>query len=149
MNRMGMDDYVQPLYPEDEVVHSGNYLIIRSYQDFLNERLARIKVSHPGKEFDKFADVYAIPNIDEIDSKSKGRSSIVGLWMHTDDSRESLIEVMRKCVFAFLFARYDSLYMCSAGCTLTSEKTFLIPKNSVMVPAGLHHPIDCERYPKG
>src|SRR6266545_2554483 len=104
MNRVGMDDYVQPLYPEDEVVHSGNYLIIRSYPDFLNDRLTKIKVSHPGKEFDKFSDVYAIPNIDEIDSKSKGLSSIVGLWMHTDDSRESLIEVMRKCVYAFLFA---------------------------------------------
>src|SRR6266508_4412665 len=84
MNRVGMDDYVQPLYPEDEVVHSGNYLIIRSYPDFLNDRLTKIKVSHPGKEFDKFSDVYAIPNIDEIDSKSKGLSSIVGLWMHTD-----------------------------------------------------------------
>lgn len=102
MNRVGMEDYVQPLYPEDELAHSGNYLIIRSYPDFLDNRLARIKASHQGKQLDKFADVYSIPNIEELDSKSKGRSSVIGLWMHTDDTRESLIDVMRKQVFLLI-----------------------------------------------
>lgn len=104
MNRVGMEDYVQPLYPEDELAHSGNYLIIRSYPDFLDNRLARIKASHQGKPLDKFADVYSIQNIEGLDSKSKGRSSIIGLWMHTDDTRESLIDVMRKQVILLIFA---------------------------------------------
>lgn len=104
MNRVGMEDYVQSLYPEDELAHSGNYLIIRSYPDFLDNRLARIKAAHPGRQLDKFSDVYSIPNIEDLDSKSKGRSSVVALWMHTDDTRESLVDVMRKQVFCSIFA---------------------------------------------
>ena len=95
-----MDDYIQPIYPEDDLVPSGSFLIIRSYPDFLNNRLASIRSSYSVDPHDKYSDIYAVPNIDELDSKAKGRSSIVGLWMHATDLRESMIEVMRKCVVA-------------------------------------------------
>ena len=53
---------------------------------------------------DKFADVYKIEGIEELDAKMKGRSSIVGLWMFATDARESMIEVMRRSVFTcYLF----------------------------------------------
>lgn len=105
MNRVGMEDYVQPLYPEDDLVNGGKIVIIRSYPDFLNNRLSSIKSAHTNEQLDKFSDVYAIPNIEQIDSKTKGRSDIIGLWMHADDSRDSLLDVMRRLFLTFVLVR--------------------------------------------
>jgi hypothetical protein len=96
MNRHGRNDYVQLLYPEDEVVPSQKCLIIRSYPKFVEARLKRLASLHPSKDLDKFSDVYAIPNNDEIDPKSKGLPTIRGLWTLEDNSREPLAEVMQR-----------------------------------------------------
>jgi hypothetical protein len=100
---MGMEDYIQHIYPEDVISAHGSYLIIRSYPDFMATRLAGIQAKlelESGAPFpDKFADVYKIEGIEELDPKMKGRSSIVGLWMFATDARESMIEVMRRSVF--------------------------------------------------
>ncbi|EDR02118.1 uncharacterized protein LACBIDRAFT_310039 [Laccaria bicolor S238N-H82] len=95
LNRMGMEDYIQHIYPEDDISAHGSYLIIRSYPDYMATRMAGIqaKLELLPVPPDKFADVYKIEGIEELDSKIKGRSSIVGLWMF---ATESMIEVMRR-----------------------------------------------------
>ncbi|THH19642.1 hypothetical protein EW146_g1572 [Bondarzewia mesenterica] len=40
LNRMGMEDYVLLMYPEDDVESHGEYLMYRSYPDFTTKRLA-------------------------------------------------------------------------------------------------------------
>lgn len=110
LNRMGMEDYIQHIYPEDDISAHGSYLIIRSYPDYMATRLAGIqaKLELESGTPDKFADVYKIEGIEELDAKRKGRSTIVGLWMFATDARESLIEVMRRSVFTFC------LFWCSS-----------------------------------
>lgn len=44
LNRMGMEDYVQHMYPEDDLETHGDYLMYRSYPDFTAKRLA---MAHP------------------------------------------------------------------------------------------------------
>ena len=101
LNRVGMDDYIARLYPEDETFDQGNILIIRSYPDFLARRLASIEASTSGQTPDKFSDIYAIPNIDDLSTKQKGRSLNIGLWMQPTDSRESMLKVMQRYAIRF------------------------------------------------
>jgi len=96
MNRAGRADYVKQLCPEDEVVPSQKFLIIRSYPDFLEARLTKLTSLYPGQDLDKFSDAYGVPNVGEIDSKSKGQRTITGLWTFQDNSRDSLAEVMQR-----------------------------------------------------
>jgi hypothetical protein len=93
MNRAGRSDYVKHLYPEDDVIPSDKILIIRSYPDFQKARLTRLTYLHPGQDLDKFSDAYTIP---DVDSKSKGRATFIGLWTFQDNSRDSLMEVMQR-----------------------------------------------------
>jgi hypothetical protein len=59
---MGMDDYVQRLYPEDDIGAHGNYLMLRSYPDFTAKRLAAVRLRYPDLQ-DKFSNVYTIPDL--------------------------------------------------------------------------------------
>ncbi|KAK2465071.1 hypothetical protein APHAL10511_002879 [Amanita phalloides] len=94
LNRMGMDDYIQRLYPEDDISAHASYLMIRSYPDFTAERLNAINSSSHDAVPDKFSDVYIVPDLDKLGYNDKGRSQIVGLWMFTTSARESIIDVM-------------------------------------------------------
>ncbi|KDR72611.1 hypothetical protein GALMADRAFT_756244 [Galerina marginata CBS 339.88] len=96
LNRAGPEDYIQGIYPEDEFITNGPYLLIRSYPDFLARRLAGIQPTSSGEPPHPFSDVYAIPNLDQLESKMKGRASVVGLWMHAINSRDTMIEVMQR-----------------------------------------------------
>ena len=98
LNRVGMDDYISRLYPEDELFDQANILIIRSFPDFLARRLASIETSTSGQTPDKFSNIYAIPNILDLGTKQKGRFLNIGLWMQPTDSRESMLKVMKRCV---------------------------------------------------
>jgi hypothetical protein len=98
LNRVGMDDYISRLYPEDELFDQDNILIIRSFPDFLARRLASIDASTTGQTPDKFSDIYAIPNIQDLGTKQKGRFFNIGLWMQPTDSRESMLKVMKRYV---------------------------------------------------
>lgn len=90
-----MDDHIQRLYPEDNVVEHGSYLIIRSFPAYTNRRLA-IARSSPSHEIPhKFADVYRIPN---VPVKEKGDVTTIGLWMFATDAREPMIDVMKRYV---------------------------------------------------
>ncbi|KAJ6469520.1 hypothetical protein C8R45DRAFT_1017348 [Mycena sanguinolenta] len=93
LNRMGMDDYIQRLYPEDVTGIHGTYLMLRSYPDFTNRRISHVLASHnetPGK----FSDAWAVPNLDKLLDGDKGRAHTVGLWMFPTDAREPMIDVM-------------------------------------------------------
>lgn len=89
-----MDDYIHRLYPEDDIGAHGSYLMLRSYPEFTAHRLNAARASTSNAIPDKFSDVYAIPNLEKLEVKEKGRSQIVGLWMFATDAREPMIDVM-------------------------------------------------------
>ncbi|PFH49375.1 hypothetical protein AMATHDRAFT_63340 [Amanita thiersii Skay4041] len=93
LNRMGMEDYIHRLYPEDDIGAHGSYLMLRSYPDFTAKRLAAIYSSHDSPP-DKLSTEYVIPDLDKLTQADKGKSQVVGLWMFTTDSREPMIDVM-------------------------------------------------------
>ncbi|KAF8621781.1 hypothetical protein AX15_007517 [Amanita polypyramis BW_CC] len=93
LNRMGMEDYIHRLYPEDDIGAHGSYLMIRSYPDFTTERLNAIHSPHDALP-DKLSDVYIVPNLDRLGYHDKGLSQTVGLWMFATDAREPMIDVM-------------------------------------------------------
>ncbi|KAJ7512555.1 hypothetical protein B0H11DRAFT_1788713 [Mycena galericulata] len=95
LNRMGMDDYIQRLYPEDVTGIHGTYLMLRSYPDFTGLRLAQILGSYDEAP-DKFSDAYSVPNLDKLLDGDKGRAHTVGLWMFPTDAREPMIDVMMR-----------------------------------------------------
>ncbi|KAJ6501281.1 hypothetical protein DFH09DRAFT_1375837 [Mycena vulgaris] len=95
LNRMGMDDYIQRLYPEDVTGIHGTYLMLRSYPDFTSRRLSHILSAHDEPP-EKFSDVYSIPNLDKLLDGDKGRQNTVGLWMFPTDAREPMIDVMMR-----------------------------------------------------
>jgi hypothetical protein len=103
LNRVGMDDYIQRLYPEDDITTHGGYLMLRSYPQFTNARLEGIH-SSAGDEENKFSAVYAYAT-DGVTSKGKGESQTIGLWTFTTDGREPLMDVMLRCVFSLLHGR--------------------------------------------
>ncbi|KDQ60328.1 hypothetical protein JAAARDRAFT_191720 [Jaapia argillacea MUCL 33604] len=97
LNRMGMEDYIQPMYPEDDVEAQGSYLLYRSYPDFTARRLG-IPASTLRTTSEDYSSGQEEGEEDEAnggegDSK-KGRSLTVGLWMFATDSREPLTDVM-------------------------------------------------------
>ncbi|PPQ70982.1 hypothetical protein CVT24_009937 [Panaeolus cyanescens] len=81
MNRMGMEDYVHALCPEDDVICKGQFVIIRSYPNFYQDRMSKIR---PEATQDCFSPAYLIPNIDQLDIKQKGPCNPIGLWTHNE-----------------------------------------------------------------
>ncbi|KAG5654542.1 hypothetical protein H0H81_000063 [Sphagnurus paluster] len=98
LNRMGMDDHIQRLYPEDNIGAHGSYLIIRSYPEFTERRLsiARTAASHMSPKPHKYSDIYSIPHVDQLTAADKGESATIGLWMFATDSREPLIDIFTR-----------------------------------------------------
>lgn len=94
---MGMDDYVQRLYPEDDIGAHGSYLMLRSYPEYTARRLALANARLTDNPH-KFSDVYAIRNPEKVSTVEKGKSATVGLWMFATDAREPMIDVMTRCV---------------------------------------------------
>ncbi|KAJ7636996.1 hypothetical protein FB45DRAFT_789176 [Roridomyces roridus] len=95
LNRMGMDDYIQRLYPEDMTGIHGTYLMLRSYPEFTRLRLAQISRSHREAPH-KFSDAYSVPDLEKLSDGDKGRAHTVGLWMFPTDAREPMINVMMR-----------------------------------------------------
>ncbi|KAG6853005.1 hypothetical protein C0991_007488 [Blastosporella zonata] len=96
LNRMGSEDHIQRLYPEDNIGAHGSYLIIRSYPEYTDRRLAAVRASHDIAALDKFSDAYVIPNVDTLSANQKGEAQTIGLWMFTTDSREPLIDIFTR-----------------------------------------------------
>ncbi|KAF8217796.1 hypothetical protein K438DRAFT_2006827 [Mycena galopus ATCC 62051] len=95
LNRMGMDDYIQRLYPEDVTGIHGTYLMLRSYPDFTSRRMSHVLSSHDGVP-GKLSNAWAVPNLDKLLEGDKGRAHTVGLWMFPTDAREPMIDVMMR-----------------------------------------------------
>jgi len=95
---MGMDDHIQRLYPEDSIAAQGSYLIIRSYPEYTNRRLAAVRSSLSNDVPHKFSDVYAIPNVDQLKPEDKGDAQTIGLWMFATDAKEHMIDVIQRYV---------------------------------------------------
>ncbi|KAG2363966.1 hypothetical protein BDR07DRAFT_1402913 [Suillus spraguei] len=89
LNRVGMDDYIQRLYPEDGIGAHGSYLMMRHYPDFTARRLAeaRANLPSPSRKF-------VVPNLEQLQNAEKGRSQTVGLWCFATDARESMQDVV-------------------------------------------------------
>ncbi|KAF5351139.1 hypothetical protein D9756_008338 [Leucocoprinus leucothites] len=97
LNRAAVEDYIQRLYPEDDITAHGGYLMLRSYPQFTTARLDAVahNTAFSGKgEPDKFAEVYAFSNDGGVTSKDKGEGQTIGLWTFTADGREPLMDVM-------------------------------------------------------
>ncbi|KAJ6572007.1 hypothetical protein B0H19DRAFT_1132175 [Mycena capillaripes] len=95
LNRMGMDDYIQRLYPEDVTGIHGTYLMLRSYPDFTTRRISHV-LSLNDEAPGKFSDAWSVPNLDKLLDGDKGRAHTVGLWMFPTDAREPMIDVMMR-----------------------------------------------------
>ncbi|PIL27329.1 transporter [Ganoderma sinense ZZ0214-1] len=102
LNRMGTDDYVRPIYPEDDMEIIGDYLMCRFYPDFTKTRL-EMGLPYPIPQERRAAfDMEVInrlpPEEREKDQskEKKGRSTTLGLWMFATDAREPLKEVMMR-----------------------------------------------------
>ena len=102
MNRVGMEDYIQRLYPEDSVGVHGSYLMMRHYPDFTARRLAEARSMLPLSMQDgppsKFAPQFAIADPEKLHDADKGRSQTVGLWCFATDAREPMTDVVTRCV---------------------------------------------------
>ncbi|KAK0213001.1 hypothetical protein DFS33DRAFT_1285814 [Desarmillaria ectypa] len=97
LNRMAIDDYIQRIYPEDDMGLHGSYLMLQSYPEYTSERIARAEEKHPLQPPDKFDDVYSLPvPPDSITHKSLSGTKTVGLWMFPTDAREPLTVVMKR-----------------------------------------------------
>ncbi|KAF8555821.1 hypothetical protein OG21DRAFT_1507325 [Imleria badia] len=97
MNRVGMEDYSQRLYPEDSVGVHGSYLMMRHYPDFTVRRLADVRSKLPlDGPTTKFAPEYAIPDPETLHDADKGRSQTVGLWCFATDAREPMTDVVMR-----------------------------------------------------
>lgn len=98
LNRVGMDDYIQRLYPEDGISAHGSYLMIRHYPDFTARRLAEARVKLPLSKQEgptsKFAPEFVVPDLERLQDAEKGRSQTVGLWCLATDARESMQDVV-------------------------------------------------------
>ncbi|CDO75638.1 hypothetical protein BN946_scf184840.g21 [Trametes cinnabarina] len=100
LNRMGTDDFIRPIYPEDDMEIMGDYLMYRCYPDFTKTRL-EMGLSYPippehRAAFDEELHRRIAPEEREKDRPKKGRSIILGLWMYSTDAREPLKEVMMR-----------------------------------------------------
>ncbi|KAJ7054407.1 hypothetical protein C8F01DRAFT_1374415 [Mycena amicta] len=94
LNRMGMEDYVQRLYPEDMTGPLGTYLMLRSYPEFTTRRMAKL-LSQLDKDNlpDKFSPIYYPSDLETVD---KGTARTVCLWMFPTDAREPMLAVMNR-----------------------------------------------------
>ncbi|KAF9788675.1 hypothetical protein BJ322DRAFT_653377 [Thelephora terrestris] len=79
LNRMGMDDYIQRMYPEDDMQILGEYLMYKCYPDYIAHRLG-MRATDPELATDKH----------------KGKAITVGLWMFAPDGREPMKDVMMR-----------------------------------------------------
>ncbi|KAI0646116.1 hypothetical protein C8Q79DRAFT_909215 [Trametes meyenii] len=100
LNRMGTDDFVRPIYPEDDMEIMGDYLMCRFYPDFTKTRL-EMGLPYPIPPEHRAAFDHELyrripPEERGKEREKKGRSIILGLWMFATDAREPLKEVMMR-----------------------------------------------------
>ncbi|KZT10546.1 uncharacterized protein LAESUDRAFT_810144 [Laetiporus sulphureus 93-53] len=108
LNRMGTEDYIRPIYPEDDMDVLGDYVMYRYYPKFTQVRVA-MDIPYPippERRAALEAEVMRHMTPEEIeasrDTKGKewrGSSVTIGLWMFATDAREPLKDVMMRLHF--------------------------------------------------
>ncbi|KAF7323728.1 Serine carboxypeptidase S10 [Mycena kentingensis (nom. inval.)] len=91
LNRMGNNDYVQRLYPEETAARQTNFLQLNSWPEYTNRRLEKIHNQYGNDLPDKFSEAW-FPT--DHQSADKGRTRIIYLWMFPQEGREPMIDVM-------------------------------------------------------
>ncbi|KAJ3986316.1 hypothetical protein F5890DRAFT_1005160 [Lentinula detonsa] len=93
LNRMGMDDYIQRLWPEDNLSVTGSYLMLRTWPEWSRNRIRDIEASNGSKELHPFDERYKWDQ-ETRPNEATEVSKTIGLWMFNTDAREPLITVM-------------------------------------------------------
>ena len=111
LNRMGMDDYVQYIYPEDDLDIRGQFLLYRSFPDLTARRIAASRAlppleTHAPLETYTTVEPGTTPMPDDpltnwrlffnSAGDNKGGSQTVGLWMHETGDHD-VKEVVKRC----------------------------------------------------
>ncbi|KAH9940681.1 hypothetical protein B0H21DRAFT_780296 [Amylocystis lapponica] len=97
LNRMGTDDYIRPIHPEDDMEIVGDYVMYRFYPEFTQKRV-QLGLPYPIPEARRamFDHEMALAGFEASHAEKKGRSVTVGLWMFATDAREPLKDVMMR-----------------------------------------------------
>lgn len=102
LNRMGTEDYIRPIYPEDDMDIVGQYVMYRFYPDFTRKRL-ELRLPYPiPDEYRAIFDEAHDRSVEDPQASAgkikekKGKSTTIGLWMFATDSREPLTAVMMR-----------------------------------------------------
>ncbi|KAI0314408.1 hypothetical protein OF83DRAFT_1047360, partial [Amylostereum chailletii] len=98
LNRMGMDDYVQYIYPEDDLNIQGAFLVYKYYPKFSATRLSTAHAFHAdSRQASDSTDSSSGPpdRFTNAHGDSKGKPEILGLWMHSAGGRD-MKEVMQR-----------------------------------------------------
>jgi hypothetical protein len=117
---MGTDDYIQRMFPEDEMSLVGSYFMIRSFPAFSKQRLALIEPCN-----DPFSDIYKV-DTQSLTREAKGNSIVVGLWMFAPDARQAMTVVMERQVPSTSNTR-DISHSCTLVCINVPKIIFPIP----------------------
>ena len=98
LNKEGPEDHVQYLYPEDNFDAYGNYVVIQSYPSFTDKWLADLRATHAPEELEGlFSAIWKVP--DHIKNNTqKGPPTVISLWIFGTEQRESMDDVMSRCV---------------------------------------------------
>ncbi|KZV72027.1 hypothetical protein PENSPDRAFT_374649 [Peniophora sp. CONT] len=97
LNRMGMEDYVQYMYPEDALKPDNALLLYRAFKDYTAERLSRAR-SLPPHELNLPMETYTTwagrePSPDDpqtswklLAEPERESGETIGLWMHAEEA---------------------------------------------------------------
>ncbi|KAF8639268.1 hypothetical protein AX16_010340 [Volvariella volvacea WC 439] len=113
LNRMGREDYIQQLYPEDDITASGSYVMVRSFPEFTQRRMAAAQAAGLCGPTHMFSDIHSLETVKKKvkPEEGKGMPQIIGLWTYATDSREPMMDVMSR-LHSFIKAskRYPDEY---------------------------------------
>lgn len=107
MNRMGTDDYVRQIHPEDDMDVMGEYLMWRFYPKWTQMRIAMGLPYPVPPEQRAILDAAVLRQMtpEEVAMSQqaqrkewRGPSTTIGLWMFQTDAREPLKYVMMRYV---------------------------------------------------
>ncbi|VDC05734.1 unnamed protein product [Peniophora sp. CBMAI 1063] len=97
LNRMGMEDYVQYMYPEDTLKPDNSLLLYRNFKDFTTERLSRARslppheLNLPMETYTNWAGREPAPDDPQTSWKllpepEREEGETTGLWMHPEEA---------------------------------------------------------------
>ena len=151
---MGTEDYIRPIYPEDDMEILGEYLMVRFYPDYTQLRL-EMGLPYPIPEEVKPAFSTELQNRiapeyqeKDLDKEKRGRSITLGLWMFETHAREPLKYVMMRYVSVQYWCIRSAPNHASWGssserrCARWSAETLVVFNQSAFQPRKNHVALD-------